>query len=205
MLDISERQFSHQGETGGNHLGSGLADDLKQMSVIESRRHRRKLCLDEHQTRSVLDSLRVGVGLHIVAANQSLDASNCFGVIAHFTKDHIYLFGVARLLISAPAQVGSPTIGIAGSGYFPSAKVMCPGRQQQRFIGRWNKPLHPLRGKSTVRQGQGAGLSAHHDDGGVLCVRRVDRGAGNLQALAQTAHSDSPTAATNGPVSSKSA
>ena len=41
---------------------------------------------------------------------------------------------------------------------------------------------------------------AHEHTVRVIAVRRVDRGDGGIeQRAAQTAHSDSPTAATNGP------
>ena len=79
------------------------------------------------------------------------------------------------------------------------------GGQQQRLGGARVQTLDPLGRQAAVGERQRQLLAAHADDGGVAGVGSVDGRSRRVVAAAQTAHSESPTSAVNGPVSSKSA
>ncbi len=83
--------------------------------------------------------------------------------------------------------------------------MMGAGGQEQRLVGLVDQLLDPLRGQLAVDQRQRDLSTAHVDDVRIGGVGRVDGRDRRVVPSAQTAHSDSPTSATNGPVSSKSA
>ena len=63
------------------------------------------------------------------------------------------------------------------------------------------EPCHPFGGETAVHLRERLEGATHVNQRGVGSVGVVDGGARLGEAVAQTAHSESPTAATNGPCS----
>ena len=79
---------------------------------------------------------------------------------------------------------------------------MGAGGEQQRVVGVGHQARHPLDGQAAVGEGERLVVAAHGHPVWIVTVGRVDGGDGPVVTRVQTAHSESPTAATNGPVSS---
>jgi hypothetical protein len=74
--------------------------------------------------------------------------------------------------------------------------------EEQSLVGFVDQLWDPPCGEPPVGEGEWQLLTPDRDDLGIAGVGGVDRGDGRREALAQTAHSESPTSAENGPVSS---
>ena len=83
------------------------------------------------------------------------------------------------------------------------AEVVGPRGEHERVVGIVDEAPHPLAREAAVRERQGQLLAAHDHAGGIVAVGRVDGlERGGEPGLGQTAHSESPISAVNGPVSS---
>ena len=139
----------------------------------------------------------------MLALEQRLHPLDLGLLVAGVEQQLLDVAGVARLLILAPAQVAGLARWIVGAGHLPPTEVMRPGSDDQRLVGVRDQLMRPISVASRPwARASGRTSPRTTSSLGSWALAASIAAIAASQPGAQTAHSESPTSAVNGPVSS---